>query len=37
MRALLLARVLLQISLARFLFGPASLLLVLSFLVALFL
>jgi hypothetical protein len=37
MRVLLLARVLLQISPARFFFGPASLLLVLSFLVALFL
>jgi hypothetical protein len=37
MCALLLARVLLQISPARFFFGPASLLLVLSFLIALFL
>jgi hypothetical protein len=37
MCALLLARVLLQISPARFFFGPASLLLVLPFLVALFL
>jgi hypothetical protein len=37
MRALLLVRVLLQISPARFFFGPASLLLVLLFLVALFL
>jgi hypothetical protein len=37
MSALLLARVLLEISPARFFFGPASLLLVLSFLVALFL
>jgi hypothetical protein len=37
MRALLLARVFLQISPARFFFGPASLLLVLSFLVAFFL
>jgi hypothetical protein len=37
MRALLLARVLLQISPARFFFSPAPLLLVLSFLVALFL
>jgi hypothetical protein len=35
--ALLLARILLQISPARFFFGPASLLIVLSFLVALFL
>jgi hypothetical protein len=37
MCALLLARVLLQISPARFFFGPAPFLLVLSFLVALFL
>jgi hypothetical protein len=37
MCALLLARVLLQISPAHFFFGPAPLLLVLSFLVALFL
>jgi hypothetical protein len=37
MCALLLARVLIQISPARFFFGPASLLLVLSFLTALFL
>jgi hypothetical protein len=37
MRALLLARVLFQISPARIFFGPAPLLLVLSFLVALFL
>jgi hypothetical protein len=37
MCALLLARVLLQVSPARFFFGPASLLLVLLFLVALFL
>jgi hypothetical protein len=37
MRALLLTRVLLQISPARFFFGPAPLLLLLSFLVALLL
>jgi hypothetical protein len=37
MRALLIARVSLQISPARFFFGPAPLLLALSFLVALFL